>query len=122
MTPGAWRKDGFTYKLADDPVDARRRQLERLRTALLQHAATHQGRFPTSSDIGEIPDDLWAVPDGAGLRFQYVPGRTAGKSPDLLAYEPELDSARRWVLLANGDIVQKSSAEIKVLLDSGGRP
>lgn len=122
MTPGAWKKDGFTYKLADDPVEARHRQLQRLRTALWQYAATHHGQFPANGETSEVSDDLWNLPDGAGLRFQYVPGRVAGKSADLLAYEPELDPGRRWVLLTNGEIVAKSSAEIQSQRPAESRP
>jgi len=51
MTPGAWRKDGLTYKLADgqsaasnDEHEAERRQaLERLRIALWTYARGHGG-------------------------------------------------------------------------------
>src|SRR5215207_1281565 len=52
MTPGAWKKQGWTYTLNADaphdpgPATLRRRQLERLGVALLHFAATHQGRFP----------------------------------------------------------------------------
>src|SRR5206468_1591007 len=50
MTPGAWKKQGFTYRLADDgppaaepsPEAVRRQHLERLRTALWHFAATHR--------------------------------------------------------------------------------
>jgi hypothetical protein len=122
MTPGAWKKDGFTYKLADDPVESRRMQMERLRTSLWEYAALHQGRFPPKGDSGDIPDELWNVPDGAGLRFHYVPGQYANKSPEMLVVEPELDAARRWVLLTNGDIVAKSTAEIQSQRKSEGRP
>ena len=122
MTPGAWKKDGFTYKLADDPVESRRKQLERLRSALWEYAALHQGRFPPTGDSGDIPDELWNVPDGAGLRFQYVPGQYANKSPEMLVIEPEFDAAHRWVLLTNGDIVQKNTAEIQSQRKSEGRP
>jgi hypothetical protein len=67
MTPGAWRKQGFTYKLAtaeperpeqQAPETLRRQQLERLRTALWHFAATHQGRFPSGSETSAIPAEL----------------------------------------------------------------
>src|SRR5262245_37584191 len=114
MTPGAWRKDGFTYQLttdqpsAENPVEERRHHLEKLRTALWQFAATHNGRFPVDSELRDIPDELWTVPDAAGLRYVYVPGQSAGKSAELLAYEPELDPNRRLALLTNGEIASKS--------------
>src|SRR5581483_10699185 len=47
MTPGAWQKQGFTYRLASQstsaaeasPLEMRRQHLERLRTALWHFAA-----------------------------------------------------------------------------------
>ncbi|QEL13591.1 hypothetical protein [Limnoglobus roseus] len=122
MTPGAWRRQGATYKLADAPpsaaqpeseMAARRLHLERLRTALWQFAATHNGRFPGTDELTALPAELWDVPTAGGLRFLYVPGRSAGHVPDVLVYEPELDPDHRLVLRTNGDIVELSSAEIR---------
>jgi hypothetical protein len=124
MTPGAWRKQGATYKLAADPAPpaqpesdlaTRRLHLERLRTALWQFAATHAGRFPTPDEMDAIPGALWEVPHATGLRFLYVAGRSAGYLPDVLVYEPELDSDRRLVLRVNGDIVEMRSADLRGL-------
>jgi hypothetical protein len=117
MTPGAWKKDGLTYKLADDLAaanesrEARRRHLEQLRTALWHFAATHGGRFPAPDDKTLAPE-LWQVPDGAGLRYLYTPGLSASDAPDLLAFEPQLNGDRRWALLTNGSIVEFTSDEI----------
>src|SRR5262245_22224398 len=69
MTPGAWRKQGFTYKLAEQPEREtqlspeaiRRQHLERLRTALWHFAATHKGRFPSTEEKPAIADQLWEV-------------------------------------------------------------
>src|SRR5438034_115828 len=74
-----------------DPLTARRQHLERLRTALWQFAALHQGRFPRGDETGEMPADLWTVPGGGGLRYQYIAGLSASQRPALLAAEPELD-------------------------------
>jgi hypothetical protein len=109
MTPGAWQKQGFTYKLADaaapPPAPAARRQhLEQLRAALLHFAATHGGHFPSQSEMSIIPGELWEVPDGAGLRYRYVPGLSADDGLALLACEPELAESR-LALLANGTII-----------------
>jgi hypothetical protein len=123
MTPGAWKKDGSTYKLADEakPPDPgseaeRRQHLEKLRTALLQFAATHYGRFPDETEISAISSDLWNAPGAGGMRLLYVPGRSAGHLPEVLAYEPEIEVDRRLVLKTNGDIVLMRSSEIKAAL------
>jgi hypothetical protein len=124
MTPGAWRKQGATYKLSENQtpptqkeseVTARHLHLERLRTALWQFAATHEGRFPGPDEITAIPGELWEVPNGGGLRYLYVASRKAGYVADVLAYEPELDPDRRLVLRVNGDIVEMRSADVRLL-------
>ena len=131
MTPGAWRKQGATYKLAENPgptdpgqseLAARRQHLERLRTALWQFAATHGGRFPAPAETNVLPSDLWQVPSAGGLRYLYVAGRSAGYGPDVLAYEPELDPEVRLVLRVNGDIVEMRSAEVRALNLAGTMP
>lgn len=130
MTPGAWKKQGFTYKLddgppppSDPPADAvRRRHLEQLRTALWQYAATHNGRFPAGPDASDLPAHVWEIPDSYGARYRYVAGLSAADSPGLLAYEPELEPGARLVLLTNGEVSTASSAEIKTWLARGHRP
>jgi hypothetical protein len=124
MTPGAWKKQGATYKLAENQpqqqqsesdLTSRRRHLEKLRTALWQFAATHGGKFPGLDEMTAISAELWEVPDAGGMRYIYVPGRSAGYLPDLLVYEPELDSERRLVLRVNGDILEMKSDELRSL-------
>jgi hypothetical protein len=121
MTPGAWKKQGFTYRLADErdrptqpsPQTLRRQHLEKLRTALWQFAATHKGRFPRSDELTALPGELWEVPESGGMRYLYVAGQSAGHAPTPLVYEPELDAEQRLVLLANGDILSKRSSDIQ---------
>src|SRR5262249_22407560 len=55
MTPGAWEKQGFTYRLTPGPpgpdpdlLTTRRQHLERLRQALWHFAALHNGHFPSA--------------------------------------------------------------------------
>jgi hypothetical protein len=126
MTPGAWTKQGFTYKLTDEAKQSteavRRQQLEKLRTALLQFAATHQGRFPIAAEVTAIPSALWEIPESGGMRYLYVPGRSAGHLPEILAYETELDSDQRLVLQTNGDIMIMRTAEIQAAVPQGNRP
>ncbi len=130
MTPGAWRKQGFTYKLADnstpignqDGEAIRRQHFELLRTALWQFAATHNGRFPTTDEITAIPRNQWEIPDTGGLRYLYVPGRSAGHLPELLVYEPEIDTNGRFVLETNGDIRMMSTTELRSKAASEKKP
>jgi len=130
MTPGAWEKQGWTYRLTGsalasheaDAVSKRKQSLERLRTALWQFAALHNGKFPSEGQAGHIAADLWAVPDAPGLRYVYNSGLSAAHAPALLAFEPELDPKARWVLYSNGDIVSLGSEEINALRKLRGRP
>ena len=122
MTPGAWRKQGWTYQLAaNSPPDAdggrkaRHRQLEELRTALWQFAATHEGRLPTP-DEPSIDGSLWEIPEYPGLKFLMVPNCKAESTGRLFVFEPNLENEERMVLLTNGFIGSMSSAAIKQAL------
>ena len=119
MTPGAWRKQGWTYQLAansppiaDAGRKARHRQLEELRTALWQFAATHEGRLPTP-DEPSIDGSLWEIPEYPGLKFLMVPNCKAESTGRLFVFEPNLENEERMVLLTNGFIGSMSSAAIK---------
>jgi hypothetical protein len=129
MTPGAWVKQGFTYRLAPEPkpeeassAAARKKHLEQLRQALWQYAATHSGRFPAANDTGAVNAEMWTVPETGGLRYVYVADRTAADGAAVLLYEPEIDSEQRFVLLTNGEVVGMRSAELVLLLNGEKRP
>jgi hypothetical protein len=112
MTPGAWEKNGLTYRLKqdvappaykEDGLDGERRQhLEQLREALWQYARGHDGAFPSATDA-EVPPERWLVP-GSSRRYLYVAGQVADRGATPLAYEPDVHGARRLVLMANGEI------------------
>lgn len=121
MTPGAWRKQGWTYKLSEtepplaaaaDPQANRRAALERLRLALWQYAATHQGQFPASDDPA-IEATLWQIPAQPGLKFTIIPDRTAEETGRLLVFEPGSEADERLVLMTNGMVGTMRSAEIQ---------
>jgi hypothetical protein len=130
MTPGAWKKQGFTYKLADapdqtsdpSPVTVRRQQLEQLRQALWHFAATHHGHFPSEGERTAIPADLWIVPETGGLRYQYRPGQVADQVAAPLVIAPELEPGRRLVLRTDGTIADLPASEIDLTSKSEGGP
>lgn len=122
MTPGAWQKQGWTYKLADaaqfDAVvggRVRQQQLEKLRTALWQYAATHNGELPTPNDAAIDAAD-WEIPGFPGLNYLNVAGCKAESTGRLFVFEPELQGSERMVLLTNGFIGSMSTAAIKQAL------
>jgi hypothetical protein len=130
MTPGAWKKQGWTYQLSDDSALAaqtaerayRRQHLERLRTALWHFAATHGGRFPSDDERTLIPAELWEVPESGGLRYRYLAGRSADDARSPLAVEPEVDAAGRLVLFINGEVERLRPADLAKLLEGEGKP
>jgi len=135
MTPGAWKKQGLTYALADDLEDpdspparparreeypgdaesdrARRDGLVRLSVALWSYAQTHDGRFPPGGAPPEIAEPLWQVPDSLGLSYIYVPGLKRDEGSYPLAYEPGLHGPERWVLLTDGEFRLMTLAQIR---------
>jgi hypothetical protein len=119
LTPGAWRKDGVTYKLQDSGAisDATRQQrLEVLKRALWQYAETHEGKRPPHDFVPEIPSELWESPTGA--RFIYVAGQTKHSADRPLVYEPKEAGEERFVLLNSGEIRRMSRNAILQAWDS----
>ena len=122
MSPGAWKKEGFTYKLKDDDAldqataiareTERRAALDRLRAALWTYARHHDGHFPPSDSAPEIPDDTWRVPDHSGMKYVYTTGLLADHGDAPLVYEPAIFGNDRLVLLSSGKIVSLTDAEL----------
>jgi hypothetical protein len=129
MTPGAWEKNGLTYRLARqapvshsaEPVDAQVRQdaIDRLRLALWKYAESHYGHFPESTDVVEVAPEVWQLPGPSGLKYIYLPGQVVGGGEKLLAYEPELDGSHHFALMTNGQIQRLSWHEVQKLLSEG---
>lgn len=115
MTPGAWEKQGLTYKLAEEPprgaaatstaIDPKRIDaLARLREALSTYAQDHDGALPSPSASDVIPEARWRSPDSSGMKYVYLGGRMDEQSRELIALEPDVFPTRRLGLRANGDI------------------
>ena len=123
MTPGAWRKQGLTYKLVEDEPAPRpstsehelerRGALDRLCAALWTYARHHAGKFPQTSTPPEIPDELWIVPDPSRMRYRYTGGLVADQGKKPLAYEPGIFGKDRFVLLTSGEIVRMTANELR---------
>ena len=54
--------------------------------------------------------------------MRYVPGRVAGPTTEVVAYAPELAVGPRLTLLANGEIVLLTTAELRSAIAAGGAP
>jgi hypothetical protein len=121
LTPGAWRKEGYTFKLNEGPGpspepdrEAERRQgLDRLRVALWTYAGGHGGQFPPDDKAPEIPEEVWRVPDPSSIRYVYKGGQSADQGSSPLAFEPGIFGRDRLVLLTSGEIRRMSPEEIR---------
>ena len=132
MTPGAWKKQGLTFKLADDPKaepalppdtePTRRAALERLRGSLWRFAEAHEGRLPIGRAESGFAEQEWLVPDPAPIHYVYVPGLRIDSGKFAVAYEPGLFGPDRLVLLADGSIAQMTLEAIQQAKPPGGPP
>ena len=120
MTPGAWRKQGWTYRLESSAATEpharaqRRERLEVLRVALLKYAAMHSGRYP--DDPKELGEN-WAIPAHPGFEYLYRSGQTASSnSAGVLVFEPEVGDSSRYVLLVNGMMGMMRTPELEATL------
>lgn len=123
LTPGAWRRQGTSYRLNDPAQEpARRRSLEHLRGALFEYARNHVGNFPAHDFGNEISEKLWESPDQAASRYIYSGGLTTNHATSLLAVEPPNFGDRRFALIVSGEIVELSNDEIKQRLQTKSNP
>ena len=129
MTPGAWEKKGWTYRLAEEaptPVErqitARTEAIGRLRDALYAYAVDHEWRYPDPAVVGVIPERLWTVPASGRRKYMYVGGSVfvrdaRGHVP--LAYEPDVFGPDRLVILTDGSVRWMPAVEIERLVSRG---
>lgn len=120
MTPGAWVKQGATYKVAADSLEpmemARRQRLELLRTTLWQWAERNNGQLPPHDLVSDIAPTTWQVLDPSAMRYIYLPGSTRDGGHRLIAYEPGVYGKERLALFADGEIAKLPLVEIKALM------
>jgi hypothetical protein len=127
LTPGAWEKVGLTNKLAEGASpspppsprpDPRRAKIETFRDALWAYAREHDGRFPPGqASSPEVPEEAWQVPDPSGLPYVYIPGRRAGDPKDsIVAFEPVIYGAERYVLWASGRVERLAYPTIRAII------
>lgn len=121
MTPGAWKRNGATYRLADpqpNPEAERIRKLVALRDALKSFSDRHGGRYPNAEEVSQISADLWLAP--GGQRYEYTPGLRA-KSDDEgkpMVKEPDLGPGPRLTIDPVGRIYPFRTEQPK----KGGAP
>lgn len=123
LTPGAWYRQGSHYRPNDvGNLEMRQQSLEGLRTALMQYAHSHQGKFPPHDYVAEIPAKTWQAPDSTGTRYLYIGGLSQTESNALLACEPRNFGNDRLALFADGKIKALKTPEIHRLLGVEKKP
>lgn len=125
LTPGAWEKQGAGYRLREDgPTppgkEERRQALRKIQVAVWEHAKTHGGNAPASPLVEGIDPALWEFA-GGGL-YCLMPGVRPAVGRDILVYEPSAAGGRRFVLLADGSIEDRSEGTLKRQLDDVLKP
>ena len=123
MTPGAWERNGATYRLAStrpgDFASQRWGRMAELKAALWSYAAAHAGQLPASPDVPEIPPHLWQTPDLSAVRYVYVPGHKINDGSNVIAFEPPAFPEPRLALRASGNIEALSNNELRTA--AGGK-
>jgi hypothetical protein len=131
MTPGAWEKAGYTYRLKTEGgatttepappklLAERQAKLETLRTALWAWAAQHGGNLPASVEEAGLHRGIWETPDAARFPYVYFSDRRLGE-PAPLAAEPEVFGAERLILFADGRHQTMTSDALAELLGNKG--
>ncbi|WP_299470040.1 hypothetical protein [uncultured Gimesia sp.] len=115
LTPGAWEKNGRTYQLADSAteqtetpealLEARRKLLGELRSALFMHVATHQGKFPEKADDATFAEEFWFQPGDLQVKYGYVTGDKKTEPAEPLAFEQAVyGDDQQLVLFTDGAI------------------
>jgi hypothetical protein len=130
LTPGAWEKVGFTYRLADKdavpyvpPTEAvRREKLGRLRDALWAYARSHDGKLPAGPTDPDIAPEFWQTPDPSGVPYCYAAGQAPHRGSRLLTWEPRVFGDGQFVLFTSGDVRRLSPAELERALAEGPKP
>ena len=108
LSPSAWVREGWTYRLAgpmeqarDEYREKRKSHLQMVQTALDTYSQSHDGNFP--ENLGDLGGQLSLVPEGAGLEYVYHPENDS----KYLVLEPEIDTVR-YAVTSKGEVVEWS--------------
>lgn len=111
MTPAAWEPNGTTHRLAKPKEESlvasqreeRKSQIEKVRFALWDFAAKHQGQLPTMEQWNELPAETRACEPSGTIQYRYEPGATLGSETKVIVFEPRWYDDQ-YVLYGDGSI------------------
>lgn len=117
MTPGAWEKNGLTYRLSESETgqddggeklsdsgnavlkDDRIAGLRALWRSLKAFADSHDGQFPNAAEFLELDSKLLELPGQPGVRYIYrTPVSTETDTDEPLAIEPQVYDGPQFAL------------------------
>ncbi|MFD2159934.1 hypothetical protein ACFSW8_13585 [Rubritalea tangerina] len=115
LTPGAWQKNGYGYKLKDTSKELHQVDLFpiafELRDSLMESAKRHDGAFPAS-----LFTDAMLLTN-AQSNFSYRAGLSINTStPTLLAYASEPQNSNHIVILTDGTVTLWPTTKIQEAL------
>jgi hypothetical protein len=120
FTPGAWQRNGITYKIAPTASDkeqllyVRKKKLRHLQKALWLYADGNGQQLPVNTYSSTVAPELWRTVHPTGARYEYRAGdHTLGGPPRVLAFEPQVYEAERWVLYTDGRIELHARAKLE---------
>lgn len=131
LTPGAWEKEGYTYRLKDETgkeTPELRRQEERLADRVRQLGElkgwleNHVEDKVYPASLEQLHDRHLQVPHSRGERYEYVPGRKTTDTGRPLAYEPDCFDDDPLVLFADGTLRPVPATELRQLLAEEPKP
>ncbi len=113
LTPGAWKKQGSTYKLAEPAsLEERTARLRQLHQLIQVYAVNHGGKRPLHEFVPDIPPSLWQSGDSAGTRLIYVTWSATNAANPVLVAEPASFGAKRLGLFNDGTVRPLAQEEI----------
>jgi len=111
MTPGAWVRDGYTYRLSmakQAPevwlTSARRRSIETLRDSLWASVARNGGQFPPDMFVDDLPLAVWHTISPNGDLFLYHNPGDSRSGEVVVILEPPAFDKTRLAVMANGEV------------------
>ncbi len=143
MTPGAWERNGSTYRLrakeapepsapmiaatisnqsADFLLIERYQRLANLGDALSRYASEHGGRFPATLDELSVAPAILEVPQHEGVRYAYRQNLSTGGPAVPLVFEPGVFAEPTLVLTTRGNVVAMPLEQILPTVPGEGTP
>ena len=127
FTPGAWQKNGLTYKIAPVPNQAeqllhvRKQKMVQLKDALWSFAEGHDQNLPINAFTSTLSSDLFRTAHPSRMHYEYradEDGLRGRARP--LAWEPDIYEKDRLVLYTDGRIESLTKKKIEAMIK--GRP